>query len=108
MRELKFRANDTIGNFIYSDDFDSLAEYFEDCDLHGWKDQEQYINKLDIDQNEIYEGDKVESITTGFIFVILFDDEDLCFKGILNDLYYLRGSSFIKSKIIGHIHEATK
>lgn len=62
MRDLMFRANDNCGNFIFSGVFNRLSEYFDECDMHGWQDQEQYIGRKDNNGQRCYKGDIISAV----------------------------------------------
>ena len=98
-------------NVIYLG-FDGRAIQIEDgC---GCKTHDRYITMLcselpDIEDVEIYAGDVVECVKTGFIYDVVFDKGAfrLRYKGEKDNVYLLNGRHEPK-KIVGHIYEEGK
>jgi uncharacterized phage protein (TIGR01671 family) len=122
MREIKFRAWDTIDKkYWYSNK--EQPYYFDDgvlrtCDIKNapfeWEDVEQYTGLKDKNGKDIYEGDIVLGVEINGVYTycaVEFHGCGFMFKQLFAEKFMQPMNDFLNNseiEIIGNIHKETK
>lgn len=72
-KKLKFRAIDNDGKLRYSDEFDSLSQFFLEYEQQNWSDVMRNMQHEDCEGKEIFEEDYVQA-SQGYKGLVNFDD----------------------------------